>query len=382
LNGYLSFQPRSLEREEEENSYPATLSLMQQQQQLYRELRDQRWREQLRLQQQEQQRLQQQSGLHPFMRETERAEILQYRNEWWAATTGDHQMIQNMMIQEDRSFPSDYTTISDEELVQRNQSLNILGTTTAMTHPLQGHPEILPGVIFHDESFISEQGWMMPGETILENQESRDSGLHREGASSRESVDSNDPEVRAYLDDPNAFISFRMRVLQNLQQHIPHIRALIGSTGSNGNLGEQEETRAPGLSEDAMNELPRLKFFKILIPEYGDASLVNAPPRVETDTGTENDTNNDTRSTDGGPIHRTSSQNFMVKIPSKSSAVDFICQSTCSICLGDYEEDAVLVQLPECGHAFDETCIKTWLKETASCPVCRHRIADPRMSST
>ncbi|GAQ77739.1 hypothetical protein KFL_000030180 [Klebsormidium nitens] len=44
--------------------------------------------------------------------------------------------------------------------------------------------------------------------------------------------------------------------------------------------------------------------------------------------------------------------------------------TSCAICLVDYEEGALLRPLP-CGHAFHTACIDTWLKKDPSCPLCK-----------
>ncbi|KAL7751071.1 hypothetical protein RI367_003651 [Sorochytrium milnesiophthora] len=50
--------------------------------------------------------------------------------------------------------------------------------------------------------------------------------------------------------------------------------------------------------------------------------------------------------------------------------VDDPDERQCSICLEAYSAGDVLRKLP-CLHAFHETCILPWLKNTSTCPVCR-----------
>ncbi|XP_064626696.1 E3 ubiquitin-protein ligase RNF181-like [Lineus longissimus] len=47
--------------------------------------------------------------------------------------------------------------------------------------------------------------------------------------------------------------------------------------------------------------------------------------------------------------------------------------ASCPICLGKYDEEDSVKQLP-CKHRFHPTCIMPWLERTNSCPVCRHEL--------
>lgn len=42
----------------------------------------------------------------------------------------------------------------------------------------------------------------------------------------------------------------------------------------------------------------------------------------------------------------------------------------CPICLADYESGATLRRL-QCGHKFHRTCLDSWLKQKATCPICQ-----------
>ncbi|KAF7826111.1 RING-H2 finger protein ATL67 [Senna tora] len=46
--------------------------------------------------------------------------------------------------------------------------------------------------------------------------------------------------------------------------------------------------------------------------------------------------------------------------------------TTCPICINEYEESEVMRIMPHCGHYFHLNCIDEWLKINWSCPVCRH----------
>ncbi|KAK7471677.1 hypothetical protein BaRGS_00035690 [Batillaria attramentaria] len=44
---------------------------------------------------------------------------------------------------------------------------------------------------------------------------------------------------------------------------------------------------------------------------------------------------------------------------------------TCPICLVNFQAGDTLIRLPGCTHVFHDECIRKWLKEAYSCPVCR-----------
>lgn len=46
---------------------------------------------------------------------------------------------------------------------------------------------------------------------------------------------------------------------------------------------------------------------------------------------------------------------------------------TCSICLGTFEKDDIVMIMP-CKHNFHPKCLKSWLEKTNSCPVCRYEL--------
>lgn len=41
------------------------------------------------------------------------------------------------------------------------------------------------------------------------------------------------------------------------------------------------------------------------------------------------------------------------------------------MCLGDYQADEKLQQIPACGHTFHMDCIDLWLTSHTTCPLCR-----------
>ncbi|KAI3689017.1 hypothetical protein L2E82_46965 [Cichorium intybus] len=48
-----------------------------------------------------------------------------------------------------------------------------------------------------------------------------------------------------------------------------------------------------------------------------------------------------------------------------------ITDTLCSVCLGDYQADDRLQQIPACKHAFHVECIDHWLSTHTTCPLCR-----------
>eukprot|EP00250_Pteridium_aquilinum_P017665 c23728_g1_i1 orf=600-1406(+) len=55
--------------------------------------------------------------------------------------------------------------------------------------------------------------------------------------------------------------------------------------------------------------------------------------------------------------------------------IGFFCR--CIVCLGEYEDCEFIRILPLCGHAFHVNCIDAWLRQHATCPVCRVQLQSP-----
>eukprot|EP00439_Symbiodinium_sp_Y106_P036939 s2003_g4.t1 len=51
-------------------------------------------------------------------------------------------------------------------------------------------------------------------------------------------------------------------------------------------------------------------------------------------------------------------------------------ETTCCICLGEFEEQELLRELP-CDHCFHHSCLEKWLQKSTSCPLCRSSLQQP-----
>nr|XP_043622679.1 NEP1-interacting protein-like 1 [Erigeron canadensis] len=63
------------------------------------------------------------------------------------------------------------------------------------------------------------------------------------------------------------------------------------------------------------------------------------------------------------------------KKPSKTNLTDDECNETnCAICLQDFENNEEGRELPSCRHVFHLKCIDEWLVRQGSCPICRREV--------
>ncbi|KAA0044902.1 putative RING-H2 finger protein ATL21A [Cucumis melo var. makuwa] len=56
--------------------------------------------------------------------------------------------------------------------------------------------------------------------------------------------------------------------------------------------------------------------------------------------------------------------------------------TTCAICLSEYQSKETIRTIPDCGHFFHVNCVDEWLKLNATCPVCRTSPEDSSATST
>ncbi|XP_068638626.1 NEP1-interacting protein 2-like isoform X2 [Aristolochia californica] len=70
---------------------------------------------------------------------------------------------------------------------------------------------------------------------------------------------------------------------------------------------------------------------------------------------------------------------FVKKLPAFSfcqEKASRLCgETSCAICLQEYEEGETARKLPFCRHFFHIACVDKWLLRQGSCPVCRQEIS-------
>ena len=70
------------------------------------------------------------------------------------------------------------------------------------------------------------------------------------------------------------------------------------------------------------------------------------------------------------------SEEYIEKLPiTKFSNSSNLTSDTCVICYDDYTEGIDILLLP-CNHPFHPECIKTWLKSSTKCPLCKNDMED------
>ena len=66
--------------------------------------------------------------------------------------------------------------------------------------------------------------------------------------------------------------------------------------------------------------------------------------------------------------------NTKLNKPEKIKKNDIICSESCLICMDNYKCNQFKRTLPNCKHYFHKKCIDKWLKNKASCPICRDKL--------
>eukprot|EP00440_Ansanella_granifera_P033277 gb/GFBE01036105.1/.p1 GENE.gb/GFBE01036105.1/~~gb/GFBE01036105.1/.p1 ORF type:complete len:296 (+),score=34.81 gb/GFBE01036105.1/:1-888(+) len=82
------------------------------------------------------------------------------------------------------------------------------------------------------------------------------------------------------------------------------------------------------------------------------------------------------------PKPRGANQEMIDALPCQAyspATLDGAQETSCAVCLSEFEEDVVLRRLP-CGHSFHRVCIDKWLKRNKVCPLCLQDIEVPPVS--
>lgn len=68
------------------------------------------------------------------------------------------------------------------------------------------------------------------------------------------------------------------------------------------------------------------------------------------------------------------SKKFLNKLPiKKMKKEDVKEENDCAVCKDKFIEGDNIIEIP-CKHIFHPDCIKPWLEEHCSCPVCRYKL--------
>ncbi|KAE9592216.1 putative transcription factor C2H2 family [Lupinus albus] len=98
---------------------------------------------------------------------------------------------------------------------------------------------------------------------------------------------------------------------------------------------------------------------------FGDCNHDHNPNRPTHD-GDDNNTST------GLPINIINSYNTFKYNKKRMANINKEHETTCSICISDYNESEILRMMPKCCHCFHRYCIDEWLKVKGSCPICRY----------
>ncbi|KAL7594755.1 probable E3 ubiquitin-protein ligase RHA4A [Lactuca sativa] len=79
---------------------------------------------------------------------------------------------------------------------------------------------------------------------------------------------------------------------------------------------------------------------------------------------------------DSSTLHQYSDMGSKINLEDKLSVILFdedlyTKDSMCCVCLGDFEMNEKLHQIPSCHHMFHGDCIRNWLHSNTTCPLCR-----------
>lgn len=66
-----------------------------------------------------------------------------------------------------------------------------------------------------------------------------------------------------------------------------------------------------------------------------------------------------------------STENFPLQIISQTHLNK---HTSCPVCLEDFVEGITEVRALPCEHFFHDECLKSWLNQSKTCPLCRHQL--------
>jgi len=71
---------------------------------------------------------------------------------------------------------------------------------------------------------------------------------------------------------------------------------------------------------------------------------------------------------------RIAAENFIRKNSRKFKKTRSSRHEECHICLIQFENDAQTIRLPNCQHECHQDCLRPWIREKSTCPICRTSI--------
>lgn len=85
------------------------------------------------------------------------------------------------------------------------------------------------------------------------------------------------------------------------------------------------------------------------------------------------------------PLDHGLSRSFRQRLPTVPFDEKFAAShedTQCAVCLGDYQPNEKLQQLPHCKHSFHVQCIDKWLANNTTCPICRTSLTEARNTTS
>ena len=51
-------------------------------------------------------------------------------------------------------------------------------------------------------------------------------------------------------------------------------------------------------------------------------------------------------------------------------------ETECAICLEEFKRNDIIKEFYKCKHIFHKDCLKSWLKRSNCCPLCKHDLTE------